>query len=229
MKELSILVIALVLSLAGAGFADETTTPLGPLALVKSSVTRALGTVQSSATASNARRTGIVRVSHELFDFDETARRALGPHWKSLSPGEQAEFVQLFTHTLDRTFVASVDGYTDENVVFLDEAVDGAWAQVSSRIIPKKGGAISIDYRLHKSNSRWTVYDVVAEHVSLVAHYRSQFNSVIGASSFTELLERMRTERRPPREPSTQTPIVPDRFAAGLLLAVLTRHAPTAK
>jgi phospholipid transport system substrate-binding protein len=146
-----------------------------------------------------------------------------------LSPGERDEFVQLFTDVLDRAFIASVDGYTNENVAFLGEAIDGAWAQVRSRITPNKGAAISIDYRLHTSNSRWTVYDVVSEHVSLVASYRSQFNSVIRVSSFAQLLERMRTDRLRRHAPSTQTPIVPDRFAAGLLLAVLTRHAPTSR
>src|SRR5688572_29921438 len=96
-KDLSILVLVLVLSLAGAAVADETTAaPLGPLTLVKSSVSRVLGIVQSSATGSEKRRTGIVAVSHELFDFNEIARRALGQHWKDLSPGEQDEFVQLF-------------------------------------------------------------------------------------------------------------------------------------
>ena len=224
-----ILALALVVSLGSASFAEETTAPLGPLGLVKSLVSRVLGIVQSWPMGSAERRAGIVRVSHELFDFTEIARRALGQHWKDVSPGEQDEFVGLFTDVLDRAFIASVDGYTNENVAFLGEAIDGAWAQVRSRIIPTKGAAISIDYRLHEGNSRWTVYDVVCEHVSLVANYRSQFNSVIRASSFAELLERMRTDRLRRRESITQTPFVPDRLAAGLLLAVLKRHALTSK
>jgi hypothetical protein len=74
------------------------------------------------------------------------------------------------------------------------------------------------------------VYDVVvSDHVSLVANYRSQFDAVIRASSFAQLLERMRTDRLRRRESSTQTALGPDRLAAGLLLAVLTRHAPTSK
>jgi phospholipid transport system substrate-binding protein len=228
-KELSILALALSLSLVSAGVAAETTAPLGPLGLVKSSVARVLGIVQSSPMGSDERRTAIVRVSHELFDVNEIARRVLGQHWKGVSPGERDEFVQLFTDVLDRAFIASVDGYTNENVAFLGEAIDGAWAQVGSRIIPNKGAAISVDYRLHQSNARWTVYDVVSEHVSLVASYRSQFDSVIRASSFAQLLERMRTDRLRRRESSTQTALVPDRLAAGLVLAVLTRRAPASK
>jgi phospholipid transport system substrate-binding protein len=194
---------------------------------VKSSLTRVLAVVQSTPRGSDTRRAEIVAVSHELFDFDEIARRALGQHWKDGSPGEQDEFVQLFTEVLDRAFIANVDGATSKNVAFLGEAIDGPWAQVRSRITPTKGAAITIDYRLHERNRRWSVYDVVSEHASLVANYRSQLNAVIRAFSFSELLERMRTDGRRRREPSTQASIVPDRFAAGLLLAVLTRHTST--
>jgi phospholipid transport system substrate-binding protein len=227
--KLSILGLVLVLlSFGRAGFANETTVPLAPVGLVKSSVSSVLGIVQSWPMGSNERRTGIVRVSHELFDFNEIARRALGRHWKDVSAAERGEFVELFTKVLDRTFIASVDGYTNEKVAFLGESIDGAWAQVRSRVIPNKGAEISIDYRLHEGNSRWAVYDVVLDHVSLVATYRSQFHSVLRASSFAELLARMRTDRLR-RESIAQTPVVPDRLAAGLLLAVLTRHARTSK
>jgi len=149
-----ILALALVAFLGSAGFADETMAPLGPLGLVKSSVSRVLGIVQSWPMGSNERRTRIVRVSHELFDFNEIARRTLGQHWKDVSPGEQDEFVELFTDVLDRAFIASVDGYTNENVAFLGEAIDGAWAHVRSRIIPNKGAAISIDDRLQRGTRR---------------------------------------------------------------------------
>lgn len=209
-------VLGFALSLRSPAFADETTPPLGPLGVVKSSVARVLDIVQAWPAGSDERRARMVRVSHELFDFDEISRRALRPHWKRLSPGEQAEFVHLFTEVLERAFIASVDGYTNEKVAFLGEAIDGPRAEVRSRIIPKRGAAFSIDYRLHEDNSRWTVYDVLSEHVSLVASYRSQFNSVLRASSFPDLLGRMRTDRLRRREPSTHMPVAPDPLAAAL-------------
>ncbi len=207
----AILGLALALSLGSAGVAAETTVSSGPLGFVKSSVARVLAIVQSSPMGSDERRTGIVRVSHELFDFNEISRRALGQHWKGLSPAEQDEFVELFTDVLERAFITSVDGYANEKVTFVGEAIDGAWAEVRSRIIPKQGAAVSVDYRLHEGNSRWTVYDVLSERVSLAASYRSQFNSVLRTASFAELLGRMRR-----REPSAHTPLAPDPLAAEL-------------
>jgi phospholipid transport system substrate-binding protein len=213
---LLILALALGLITSPRSAAVDRPAPLGPMGLVQSSVARVLEIVQSSPTGSDERRTGIVRVSHELFDFREIARRALGQHWKGLSPAEQDEFVLLFTDVLERAFIASVEGYSDEKVTFTGEAIDGGWAQVHSRIIPHKGAPVSVDYRLHEVNLRWAVYDVVSERMSLVASYRSQFNSVLRAATFAELLQRMRADGLRRRERSTQTPVVPEAWEAGL-------------
>jgi phospholipid transport system substrate-binding protein len=153
------------------------------------------------------------------------ARRALGQHWQGMSRIEQEEFVRLFTDVLDRALIASMDGYTNEKVAFVGEEIDGAWAHVRTRVITNRGTGIAVDYSLFESGARWAVYDVVHDHVSVVANYRSQFNSVIRASSFAELLKRMRTERPGLSEPIARLPLVPERLAAGLLLAVITRHA----
>jgi phospholipid transport system substrate-binding protein len=215
---------ALALS-PGISFAGETTSPLGPLERVKASVSRVLAIVKAWPMGSDERRTGIVRVTHELFDVNGMARRALGQHWQSLSRIEQEEFVRLFTDVLDRALIASMDGYTNEKVAFVGEEIDGAWAHVRTRVITNRGTGIAVDYRLFESGARWAVYDVVQDHVSVVANYRSQFDSVIRASSFAQLLERMRTDRPRLPEPSARAPLIPERLAAGLLLAVLTRHA----
>jgi phospholipid transport system substrate-binding protein len=71
---------------------------------------------------------------------------------------------------------------------------------VASRIVTKKGTEVPIDYRMLKRGERWRIYDVSIEGVSLVANYRTQFNSVIRTSSYDELLGRMRSrveETRP--------------------------------
>ncbi len=40
--------------------------------------------------------------------------------------------------------------------------------------------------------NEWKIYDVVAEDISLVNNYRSQFNRVITRSSYDELVSRMK-------------------------------------
>lgn len=69
----------------------------------------------------------------------------------------------------------------------------GDVATVSTRIITKKGTEVPIDYRMLKRGERWRVYDGSIEGVSLVANYRTQFNSVIRTSSYDELLREIRS------------------------------------
>ncbi len=55
-----------------------------------------------------------------------------------------------------------------------------------------KGEEYSINYKAHLVSNEWKVYDVVAENISLVNNYRSQFNRVISNSSYEELVRRLR-------------------------------------
>jgi phospholipid transport system substrate-binding protein len=239
-QRLPLVILVLVLALSSVGSADDSMKgdepgpsagPLRPLDVVKSSVARVLATVPSQpagVTGSERRRTEIRRVAHDLFDFTEMARRALGQHWGGRSPQEQNEFVRLFTDVLKQFYVTAVEGYSGENLTFLGEEVAGAYARVHSRIIPNQGSGISIEYRLFERGSQWAVYDIVFDGVSLVSKYRSQFNSIIRTSSCAQLLERMRAQqsRRAPSRGAVESsrapelePFVPERLAAGLLLS----------
>jgi phospholipid transport system substrate-binding protein len=128
----------------------------------------------------------------ERFDFEEMAKRSLGSHWRDLTPQQQEQFVTLFTDLLKDTYIDEIKAYNNEKVIFTGERRDGAYAVVQSRIVPKDGPPISVDYRLQLTGDEWKVYDVIIENVSLVNNYRSQFNRVWVNGSFEELIRRMK-------------------------------------
>ena len=49
-----------------------------------------------------------------------------------------------------------------------------------------------LDYQLHLRDGRWKVYDVLIDHVSFVATYRSEFARIIQRESYAALVERLR-------------------------------------
>ena len=55
-----------------------------------------------------------------------------------------------------------------------------------------RGEEYSVNYKAHLVSNEWKVYDVIAENISLVNNFRSQFNRVIANSSYEELLRRLR-------------------------------------
>jgi phospholipid transport system substrate-binding protein len=163
----------------------------GPLDLVKSSITRVL-----AANGSGQQRAEARRMAAELFDYDEMCRRMLAEHWQESSPYQQGEFVRLFTEMLERSYLRGLRSVPVGAITFLGETVNGSYAQVKSRIATGRFGETSVEYRLVDHGDRWEVYDVVLDGVSLVSSYRSQFASILRTSSFTQLLERLRSRQQ---------------------------------
>ena len=120
------------------------------------------------------------------------AKRSLGANWARRTPQEQEEFVRLFTEVLERAYADIIESYIDEKIVYLAEKVDSGYADVNSKIVTAKGEEYSINYRAQLVGSEWKVYDVVAENISLVNNYRSQFSRVIAKSSYEELVRRLK-------------------------------------
>jgi phospholipid transport system substrate-binding protein len=138
------------------------------------------------------RRDQLRQILFARFDFTEMAKRALGSNWRRRTTQEQEEFVRLFTDVLERTYAEIIESYTDEKIVYVNERIDGTYADVGSKILTSKGEEYSINYKAHLISNEWKVYDVVAENISLVNNYRSQFNRVIANGSYEELVRRLR-------------------------------------
>ena len=120
------------------------------------------------------------------------ARRSLGSEWRRRNLEEQKEFVKLFTDLLKRSYLEQIESYSGEKIQYLKELEGDNYAEVATKIIDNKGQEYSVNYRLHKVNEDWKVYDVVIEDISLVNNYRSQFNRVLAKSSYEELVNTMK-------------------------------------
>jgi phospholipid transport system substrate-binding protein len=138
------------------------------------------------------RREQVKQVLLSRFNFAEMAKRSLGSNWARRTPQEQEEFVRLFTEVLERAYAELIESYSDEKIVYLNEKIDGGYADVGSKVVTSKGEEYSINYRVQLIDNEWRVYDVVAENISLVNNYRSQFSRVIAKSSYEELVRRLK-------------------------------------
>ena len=141
-----------------------------------------------------AERRAVRKIAEEIFDFGDTARRALSRHWAQRSAAERAEFVAVFTDVFEHAYLSKVELLEGDRVAYLGDSVEGGVATVRTRLTTKQGSQLDVDYRMQPrgSSGRWLVYDVVIEGVSLVDNYRSQFNSVIQRSSYQELVRRLK-------------------------------------
>ena len=167
-----------------------------PTDQIKSTVDRAVMVLKDPrlkpAAKLKERRDQLRQILFSRFDFTEMAKRALGSNWRRRTPQEQEEFVRLFSDVLERAYADIIESYTDEKIVYVYERVDGSYADVASKILTSRGEEYSINYKVHLISNEWKVYDVIAENISLVNNYRSQFNRVIANASYEELVRRLR-------------------------------------
>jgi phospholipid transport system substrate-binding protein len=139
------------------------------------------------------RRTLLREEISKAFDFDEMAKRSLGPAWRQRTPEERKEYVGLFRQVLENSYLGKVEAYQGEKIKYVKDTMEeGRFATVETLIVTAKGQEIPLNYRMMKEASNWRVYDVIIEEISLVNNYRSQFGAILQKSSFQDLLARLR-------------------------------------
>lgn len=184
-RHMAISLTAIALGAAVIAHAGE------PLEVVKSAVERSIGVLQDPKLKppdkKKERIEHLKEILNPTFDYEEMAKRTLGPHWRRRTPAEQEEFTRLFRAFLEKVYSDRVDLYDSERVVFGREIIDQDYAEVEAKVINTKGETSPVIYRLKRTDGKWKIYDAVVENLSIVNNYRSQFDRVISKSSFEEL------------------------------------------
>jgi phospholipid transport system substrate-binding protein len=141
---------------------------------------------------STPRPAAVRAVLEGVVDFDEAARRALGPHWRGRSDTERAEFVALFKDVMASAYLATLQTHLGPSMRLVTENEDGRFATVVTQMQRPQGPPAPVEYRMHHRDGRWQIFDIRVDGVSLVAAYRRQFNSIVQTSSYTGLVQRLR-------------------------------------
>lgn len=171
-----------------------------PIEQLKGSIDKIIPILEDPTLKGDAklkeRRAAIRRVANDVFDFTESAKRCLGPHWERRTAEERQEFARLLGDLLERAFASRLEQYAGERMQYIGESVDGNLATVKTRIITKSGAELPVDYQVLRRGDRWLVYDVWIEGVSLMNNYRVQFNKIIQTSSYEDLVRKLKAKQQ---------------------------------
>ena len=203
------LVIAVMLTVAMAAGRDAWAG--APTEQLRTQIERVIKVLEDPELAKESRmperRAAIRRIANEIFDFTETTRRSLGPHWQARTPQEREEITRLFADLLERSYIGKIETYSGEKIQFIGDSVDGDQANVRTRLVTKQGTEVPVDYRMHRVGDRWLSYDVVIEGVSLVANYRAQFNKIIQTSGYASLVKKLVAKEQEGRQADRELPV----------------------
>ncbi len=128
----------------------------------------------------------------DYFDFTELTARAVGRPWLKFTPTQQQGLAQGLQELLEKTYIGRFEGYNGEKFTFSGEVTQGNVGYVQSQVMTVDNKTISMVFRVIQKDGAWYVYDVVAEGVSVMEIYRSQFAQVLQSGTPDELIARVR-------------------------------------
>ena len=195
------LVLALLLGFALPGVSQE----LGPEELVRRVTQEVLDAIKSDAELAAGDRQKVLRLAEDKVlphvDFEEAARLAVGRSWAQATPEQRARIVKEFRAMLVRTYAAAIEAYSGQTMNVLPVRMKPGDTDVTVRNRYVRPGAppLSIEYQMRNTASGWKIYDIVAEGVSLVLTYRSEFDAIVRQDGIEGLIRRLAEKNASPR------------------------------
>lgn len=156
---------------------------------------------QKPEPGSDAEKKLAAEISAQLsgfLDVDELGQRALGQHWKALTPAQRKEYLSLLRQLVEGNYIKAMRSNLSYQVKYLSEKDQGESRVVVTELELQRNGrpeTMSVDYVLKKQGNDWRAFDLVTDGVGLVENYRAQFNKIISKEGVPGLLDRMRKKK----------------------------------
>ncbi|MBM2830614.1 MAG: hypothetical protein HW411_1404 [Gammaproteobacteria bacterium] len=158
-----------------------------PTLRVQDSVDKVITILKDQSLDRETRWDRIGAVIDDCFDFRSMSQSVLATNWEKATPEERERFVEYFSQYLENTYRTKIESYSDQQVKYLKETINGKRAEVETTIVTDTM-EIPVNYKLKNNDGEWYAYDVVIEGVSLVNNYRSTFSTIVKNEGMDGLL-----------------------------------------
>ena len=142
---------------------------------LKKAVTEVAQIADHSANSS-ALAASVRPVLMNVISFELMTRRAVGPGWREFTEAQKKEATDLFATLIIRTYSSKFTPGEFPEITYKPAIVPASGrVEIPTRIL-YRGSQYEVIYRQEDSVA-WRITDVVIEGVSLIATYRTQFDS----------------------------------------------------
>ena len=177
---------------------------LGPEDLVKKVTAEVMDAIKGDKQLAAGDRQRAIKLAEEKVlphvDFEEATRLAVGRGWNQASPEQKKKLVQEFRNMLVRTYSNAISTYEGQQMKVMPVRMKPGDTEVTVQNQFVRPGAqpVKIDYSMRKTDKGWKIYDIVAEGVSLVLTYRSEFDAVVKQEGIDGLIKRLAQKNAAP-------------------------------
>jgi phospholipid transport system substrate-binding protein len=137
-------------------------------------------------------------VIKEVFSLPFMATRAMGSHWKNLTPGQKKLYLEVYSDWTIATYAGRFDGYDGESFIQSRSAdLKQETVGVKSSILKSNGDHIvDFNYIMRKFPGGWQIADIRILGVSQLAMTRAQFVDVMNKEGFDALISMLRKKTK---------------------------------
>jgi phospholipid transport system substrate-binding protein len=192
---LSAFILALLVAVAHA-------QELAPDVLVKnvtSGVVELIAKDKEIRTGSRAKLIEVIETKVlPHFNFTAMTALAMGQNWRKTTPEQRKRLTEEFKTLLVRTYASALAAYSDQRFDYRPLRAKPTDTDVTVHVRVMQSGAqpVPIDYSMEKTSKGWKVYDVMVGGVSLVANYRTEFNTTVREAGIDGLIKNMQAKNR---------------------------------
>jgi phospholipid transport system substrate-binding protein len=186
-----------VLALAAFFFAPVGAQELAPDVLVKNVTTEVVELIAKDKEIRSGSRSKLIEVIEAKvlphFNFSAMTALAMGQNWNKATPEQKKRLIQEFKTLLVRTYASALAAYSEQRFDYrpLRARPTDTDVTVNVRVIQSGTQPVPIDYSMEKTAAGWKVYDVMVGGVSLVANYRTEFNSTVREAGVEGLIKNL--------------------------------------
>ena len=188
--------------LLGACLSSATAQEVPPDVLVKNVTTEVVELITKDKEIRSGNRTKLIQVIEAKvlphFNFSSMTALAVGQNWNKATPEQKKRLVEEFKTLLVRTYASALAAYSEQRFDFrpLRARPSDTDVVVNVRVIQSGAQPVPIDYSMEKTAAGWKVYDVMVGGVSLVANYRTEFNSTVREVGIEGLIRNLQAKNR---------------------------------
>lgn len=129
------------------------------------------------------------------FDFNRMAFWAAGETNRYLNPEQRQQLTVMLRERFLQTMAEELSGYKQSRIQYLRPRGNPRRGDVTLgvRVFGADSYPVQLDFKLYRGKEGWKVYDVVANGVSAVSHYRNEFSQLVnryGVQGFLASLAR---------------------------------------
>lgn len=182
MKRLFTLIAALLMS--AQALAAEV-DPAQAENFIKKITTEGIEEIINSNVSMAEKDARFTKLFNEYLDLNFIGRFVLGRYWKSATPKQRTEFIDVYRDLNIKTWSKRFDEFKGKRFVFNGTSPSNSQGQifVNTSVPMEQGAPAKVVWRVKETGGKLKVIDIIIENVSLAITARNEYTAYIKKSA----------------------------------------------